>query len=168
VEPDSDSPISSLRRIAEKAMVWDGRGQQVPLASLVTRDHDALTLAYGGWKIMARLDGDIYIQTDHLTSGDRGAMAFPITCFPPSNPPRGQVLGWIGSGTNRFRVESVVLVGQALFHLGTVEAGGFHVSKPNLHMWHDSYTPEMKAADAASRGRAILARRRRGDVKRLN
>lgn len=163
---DSESRISSLMRIAESTKVWNGRGQQVPLASLPTMDHDAMTLGYGGWKVMARVDGDIYLQTDHLTTGDEGAMAFPITCFLPSNAPSGQAVGWIGSGTNRFRVESVVAVGQALFHQGKVEAGGFHVSKVNLRMWHDSYTPELRAADEASRRRGILVDRRRGDVQR--
>jgi hypothetical protein len=125
---------SALRQIADETLVPDGEGNRVPLSSLPTRFHDSLSLGFGSWKVLARLEETDYVYTEHLKAGDEGAIAVAISCFLPSKLQPATGLGWIGTGSNRFRVQRLVEVGRAFFHVGRVESGGFHNSKPNLHM----------------------------------
>jgi hypothetical protein len=133
-----------------------------------TIDHDSLILRFASWKVMARLENQSYLKTNHLKTEDEGAMAFAITCFLPDKAAYGSCLGWIGTGSNRFCVERVEAVGGAVFHLGRVTSGGFHESKPNLTMWHEAYTPDLKAEDEEARSQGILVRRYRDGSRRPN
>lgn len=148
--PLSNAAFQSLTRIAELAIVMEG-ARGVSLSSVPVIYEDQRDLSFSSWKVMARLEGDEYVRTDWLRTGDKGAMAFPISCFEPISGDHEK--GWIGSGSNRFRIEAVVPIGLADFHLGEVHAGGFHDSKPNLRMWRDEYTDEERRA--ARKGRRV-------------
>jgi hypothetical protein len=159
---------SALRQIADETVVPDGEGNRVPLSSFRTRFHDSLSLGFGSWKVMVRLEEANYVYTEHLKAGEEGAIAVAVSCFLPSKLQPATGLGWIGTGSNRFRVQRVIEVGSAIFHIGRVESGGFHNSKPSLHMWHDAYTPEIRAAERASRSRGISPKTSLKDRGRFN
>lgn len=87
-----------------------------------------------GWLFIERVEGR-YAVTDHLKTGAEGAIAVigPNRLLPGDQ-------GWIGTGSNRFVANRVIAFDDApeiSFALGTVETGGFHISKHNLHMHAD-------------------------------
>lgn len=98
-----------------------------------------------GW-MFSRLESGIYVEVDHLRQGDVGAIVFRMnpdhmdTSGPEWVPvgvrPRFQPgeTGWFIGGSKRFHAnETLVLPDLGIeFAVGTVEQGGFHISKRNF------------------------------------
>ena len=121
--------LPRLRKFAERVLVDDR-----PLLEYPTKLAELSKIGIGGWKVMARLEDDEYVLTDHLKKGDEGAIVFRVSILRSANRDQS-IPGWIGSGTNRFQVKDVVDINGVLFHVGRVVEGGFHTAKINTGMW---------------------------------
>ncbi len=111
----------------------------------------ALISSGKSWLIAELVDGS-YRGCDYLRKGTEGAVILkihprttlvipPMPYFPRERRERvgGPALrpgktGWIGTGSNRFRVrEAIVDESQGVeYAIGYMESGGFHISKPNF------------------------------------
>lgn len=103
-------------------------------------------ISSGRLVLFAELVGGTYLECNYLRRGSEGAVILkllPKTTlvfpdgrrFPAGGPElRPGETGWIGTGSNRFRVrEAIVDHEQGVeFAIGYMEAGGFHTSKHNF------------------------------------
>lgn len=85
--------------------------------------------------LWCRANNGGYDAVPHLVAGNLGAIAIAATCFRPRTTGDPGDSGWIGTGTNRYRVDYALLVDGVVFHLGEVTEGGFHENKhPGLRL----------------------------------
>jgi hypothetical protein len=122
--------LDKLRKFAQRILV-DGR----PLLERPTQLAELSRVGLSGWKLMARLENGEYLLTDHLQKGDEGSIVFSTSILRSTTGDQPAIIGWIGTGTNRFQVTEVVDIDGVLFHVGKVVEGGFHASKMNTAMW---------------------------------
>lgn len=115
---------------------------------------DALVASGRGW-LFAELAGETFRLTNHLRTGTEGAVILRLhrkvmLTLPPIRfggvslgrrrlPAGGPALtpgetGWIGTGSNRFRVRAAIVdEAQGVeYAIGSMESGGFHISKRNF------------------------------------
>lgn len=92
--------------------------------------------------LLCRAEQGGYKEVPHLVTGDKAAIALGATCFRPRVRNRAGDTGWFGTGSKRFVVKDVLLIEGAVFHIGEVVRGGFHIDKAHgLKLMIDPNSP---------------------------